>query len=64
MSTDENTERKVLPCPCCGSEVTCSAGFQNGYGTYYFVKCSCGLSINGQFEADVLQRWNRRESAG
>lgn len=63
MNTEENPSQKELPCPCCGEEVACSAGFQNGYGTYYFIKCSCGLSINGQFEEDVLRRWNKRKTA-
>jgi len=54
------SDNSLLPCPCCGETVNCSAGFQNGYGTYYFIKCSCGLSLNGQFEQDVIQRWNKR----
>lgn len=56
-----NTETQPLPCPCCNHPVSCKPGFRNGYGTYYFIHCDCGLLLNGQFEADVIQRWNRRD---
>ncbi len=55
-----NSNNQPLPCPCCGSEVSASTAFQNGSGTYYFIRCSCGLSLSGQFEADIVKRWNRR----
>ena len=58
MSTPTN---QPLACPCCNQPVNCTPGFQNGYGTYYFIRCDCGLTLNGQFEADVIQRWNRRD---
>lgn len=55
--TDSNT---LLPCPCCGAAVTCQAAFANGYGTYYSIKCECGLSISHPSEAQIIQRWNSR----
>ncbi|MEH6576077.1 MAG: hypothetical protein V7731_03270 [Amphritea sp.] len=53
-------DQKLKPCPCCAEKVSCDAAFQNGYGTYYSIKCTCGISISGQFEEDVMQRWNQR----
>ena len=54
---------ELLPCPCCASEVTCKAAFANGYGTYYSIQCSCGIGISHPSEAELSERWNRRETA-
>lgn len=57
MTTD--TMPPLLPCPCCKSP--CHIGVGRDIDDDWFIECcECHLTMHGDSEDEVRQKWNRR----
>ena len=61
MSTDESTNKEVLPCPFCGKP-----GIIHDWGSIVEMRCNeCGVyGPSGSTRQEAIRKWNRRASLG
>lgn len=68
ISTDDNKEKKLLPCPFCGSEATLNKPeflYSRAYIPYCTNNlCGCALDAGYPSKKDAIDAWNNRKLRG